>query len=190
MRYHQTNISGLWLIEPDFCCDKRGYFFESYKPEEFTRQIGVAFHTVQENVSYSHRGVLRGLHLQRGDFAQAKLVHCIEGEVLDVALDLRVDSPSFGQHYMLRLSADNRRQLYIPRGFAHGFLTLSPSATIQYKVDNIYSPESEISLRYDAPDLAVDWRQGGVEVGEFILSDKDRNGLDLSEYKRRYLIDN
>lgn len=186
MQYSQTSISGLWVIEPQVLGDERGYFFESYRSAELANTIG-AFSVVQENQSRSRRGVLRGLHLQLGAYAQAKLVRCVEGAVLDVAVDLRQGSPTFAQHFALELSADNHKQLFIPRGFAHGFLTLSEYATLQYKVDNSYSPEHECSLRYDDEALAIDWLSSGLRASDLILSPKDEQGLSLEEYRGIHL---
>lgn len=189
MRYNQTSIPGLWLIEPAVLKDERGHFFESYRKDDFAMQIG-GFSIVQENESRSKRGVLRGLHLQTGEHAQAKLVRCVEGAVLDVAVDLRSGSPTFGQHYSVVLSADNHRQLFVPRGFAHGFLTLSEYATLQYKVDNHYHASSECSLRYDDPALGIEWSVEGVEIPGFILSRKDLEGISFDLYKRQHLFRN
>lgn len=186
MNYTQTPISGLWLIEPKVFEDERGYFFESYRQSDFVRHIGSILF-VQENESRSQRGVLRGLHLQRGEYAQSKLVRCVEGRILDVAVDLREGSPTFGKHYSLVLSSENHRQLFIPRGFAHGFLTLSAFATLQYKVDNVYNAESECSLRYDDPILDINWSvEGEEEIGDFVLSNKDTQAISFEMYNKRY----
>lgn len=189
MQYSQTSIPGLWVIEPAILSDERGHFFESFKRTDFALHIG-ELDIVQENESRSKRGVLRGLHLQTGAHAQAKLVRCVEGAVLDVALDLRQGSATFGQHFSIVLSADNHKQLYIPRGFAHGFLTLSEWATLQYKVDNPYKAVSELSLRYDDPILGIDWGAEGIDPSEFILSTKDLEGVSFELYKRQHLFRN
>lgn len=189
MRYNQTSIPGLWVIEPAVLGDERGYFFESFRPAEFALHIG-ALDVVQENQSRSKQGVLRGLHLQTGAHAQAKLVQCIEGAILDVAVDLRQGSPTFGQHKAVVLSAENHKQLFIPRGFAHGFLTLSEWATLQYKVDNAYDPHRECSLKYDDPALGIDWSEGGLPPEAFILSKKDSEGISFELYKRQHLFRN
>lgn len=186
MRYTQTSIPGLWLIEPVAFGDERGYFMEVYRAADFARHIE-EFSIVQENQSRSRYGVLRGLHLQQGAHAQAKLVRCVEGCVLDVAVDLRKGSPTYGQHLCFELSDSNHREVYIPRGFAHGFLTLSEHATLQYKVDNAYHPESECSIRYDDPDLAIDWAQGGIPAVAFVLSAKDLDGISFELYQHRSL---
>lgn len=189
MQYSKTSIPGLWVLEPALIGDERGHFFESYKRSDFARHIG-DLDIVQENESRSRQGVLRGLHLQTGAYAQAKLIRCVEGEILDVALDLRSGSPTFGQHYSIILSAENRKQLYIPRGFAHGFLTLSEFATLQYKVDNPYKAMSELSLRYDDPALGIDWSIGGIAPTDFILSNKDQEGISFELYRRQHLFRN
>lgn len=189
MRYSQTSIPGLWLIEPAVLRDERGHFLETFRREDFAMRIG-ALDVVQENESRSRRGVLRGLHLQTGEHAQAKLIRCVEGEVLDVAVDLRHGSPTFGQHLAIVLSAENHRQLFVPRGFAHGFLTLSEYATIQYKVDNAYNAGSECSLRYDDPALGINWQIEGTEDMAFVLSRKDLEGISFDLYKRQHLFRN
>lgn len=182
MHYTQTSIPGLWLIDPVTLGDDRGYFMEAFRAADFAAHIG-ELSIVQENQSRSQRGVLRGLHLQKGAAAQAKLVRCIEGAVLDVAVDLRRGSPTYGQHLAVELTSDNHRQVFIPRGFAHGFLTLSEHATLQYKVDNIYHPESECSIRYDDPDLGIDWARAGIAPEAFILSARDKQGISLKEFQ-------
>lgn len=182
MHYTQTSIAGLWFIDPVTLGDERGYFMESYRASDFAAHIG-ELAIVQENQSRSQRGVLRGLHLQKGAYAQAKLVRCVEGAVLDVAVDLRKGSPTYGHHVCVELSSENHRQVYIPRGFAHGFLTLTEHATLQYKVDNMYHPESECSIRFDDPDLGIDWEQMGLKKEQFILSEKDLKGMSLSEFQ-------
>ena len=178
MKYFPTGIDGMWLIEPARFGDRRGYFMETFRLEEFRRVTGTDVTFVQDNESLSSRGVLRGLHFQRGSFSQAKLVRVSSGRVLDVAVDLRPASPTFGRHFATELSADNARQLYIPRHFAHGFLVLSDTAQFQYKVDNRYAPHAEASLRFDDPQLAIDWP--AVEGG-YILSPKDLSALTLSQ---------
>ncbi|MDE7411058.1 MAG: dTDP-4-dehydrorhamnose 3,5-epimerase [Paramuribaculum sp.] len=178
MKFTPLSISGLWLIEPQRFGDARGYFSETYSREQFEEHIGrVDF--VQDNESMSTRGVLRGLHMQGGADAQAKLVRVSAGEVLDVAVDLRDGSPTYGQHCAVRLSHDNGRQLFIPRGFAHGFVVLSDTACFQYKVDNKYAPQSELSVRFDDPELAIDWL---LDPGELILSPKDSSGIRFADF--------
>lgn len=177
MNYKKLSLPGVWLIEPHRFGDARGYFMESFKTEEFRSHVGdVNF--VQDNESFSAKGVLRGLHFQKGEHSQAKLVRVSQGAVLDVVVDLRGDSPTFGKHEAVLLSAENALQLYMPRGMAHGFVVLSDVAQFQYKVDNAYAPHSEATLRFDDPELGIDWR---LPAPELILSEKDLHGLPLSE---------
>ena len=177
MKFTPLEIDGVWLVEPRRFGDARGYFMESFKKSEFEANIG-KIDFIQDNESFSSRGVLRGLHFQKGEFSQAKLVRVSRGTVLDVAVDLRGDSPTFGRHVAVELSQDNARQLFIPRGFAHGFVVLTETAQFQYKVDNAYAPQSEATLRFDDPALAIDWR---MPVSECLLSEKDLRGMSLSE---------
>lgn len=156
MKFTETDVSGVWIIEPVRHGDSRGYFCETFKLDEFERVV-VPVRFVQDNESVSSYGVVRGLHFQRPPYSQAKLVRVTEGEVLDVAVDLREGSPTFGHHVSVVLSADNGRQMFVPRGFAHGFAVLSPRAQFQYKVDNVYAPSSEGAIRYDDPALGIDW---------------------------------
>lgn len=178
MKFTELDIKGVFLIEPKRFGDARGYFSEVFKKTEFEQIVGdVCF--VQDNESVSSRGVLRGLHFQQGEYSQAKLVRVSQGEVLDVGVDLRKGSPTYGNHVSVRLSADNGCQLFIPRGFAHGFVVLSDRAQFQYKVDNVYAPHSEITLRYNDPQLAIEWV---LPPAELLLSDKDAQGLLLNEF--------
>lgn len=177
MEYIETEIKGVLIVEPKVFDDQRGYFFEAWKKEEFQRHAGpVEF--VQDNESKSSYGVLRGLHYQKGDASQAKLVRVIKGRVLDVAVDLRKDSSTFGHHVMVELSDTNKRQLFIPRGFAHGFLVLSDEAIFTYKVDNVYAPAAEASIRFDDPDLAIQWP---IDMSKVITSAKDLCGVAFSD---------
>lgn len=177
MEFVSTEIEGVWIIEPRRFGDARGYFMESFKLEEFQSVVGpVQF--VQDNESMSRRGVLRGLHFQKGEWSQAKLVRVSQGAVLDVAVDLRGGSPTFGRHVAVELSQENGRQLFIPRGFAHGFVVLSDVAQFQYKVDNVYAPQAEATLRFDDPALGIDWR---LDADQLLLSEKDLRGISLSE---------
>ncbi len=156
MKYIETEIAGVFIIEPRVFSDARGYFMEAWKEEEFNQHIGrVKF--IQDNESKSSYGVLRGLHYQKGEWSQAKLVRVIKGRVLDVAVDIRKSSPTFGKHVMVELSEDNKRQFFIPRGFAHGFLVLSEEAIFTYKVDNPYMPAEEAGIRWNDPELAIEW---------------------------------
>lgn len=164
-----TGIDGLVVLRPTIYGDRRGYFYECYTERDFEALVGPV-HFVQENQSRSQRGVVRGLHFQRPPHAQAKLVRVVEGRVVDVALDLRAGSPTYGRWHAVELSADNNLQLFIPRGFAHGFAVLSDYATFIYKCDNYYAPQAEDGLRWDDPSLAIEWP---VSPGEIILSDKD-----------------
>lgn len=177
MKYTQLSLPGVWLVEPKRFGDARGYFMESFKLEEFQANVGPV-NFIQDNESFSSRGVLRGLHFQKGAMSQAKLVRVSRGAVLDVAVDLRSGSPTFGQHVAVELSADNALQLFLPRGMAHGFVVLSDVAQFQYKVDNVYAPQSEATLRFDDPALGIDWR---IPASEMLLSEKDLRGMPLSE---------
>lgn len=170
MDYKQTEISDVWVLTPQVFNDARGYFMETWREEDFNQAIGSDVHFVQDNQSMSSRGVLRGLHFQKGDASQAKLVRVLQGCVVDVAVDLRVGSPTFGKYVMVELSEENKRQLFIPRGFAHGFQVLSEKAVFTYKVDNRYAPEAECSIRYDDPEIGIEWPIQGDEV---VLSEKD-----------------
>ena len=156
MNYNETFIKGVFVIEPKVFMDSRGYFFEAWKQEEFNEKVGVV-NFIQDNESKSSFGVLRGLHYQKGEFSQAKLVRVIKGKVLDVAVDIRPGSPTCGKHVMVELSEENKRQLFIPRGFAHGFLVMSDEAVFTYKVDNVYAPQAEAGIRWNDPDLAIEW---------------------------------
>lgn len=177
MNVIKTDIEGVVIIEPRVFGDSRGYFFESYNKSEFDEKVRpVDF--VQDNQSFSSYGVVRGLHFQRGLHAQSKLVRVIEGTVLDVAVDIRRGSPTFGRHVAVELSAQNMRQLFIPRGFAHGFAVLSPTALFQYKCDNLYCPESEGAIAYDDPALGIDWR---LPAEAILLSQKDSCHKPLAE---------
>ena len=170
MEYRKTEIEGVFIIEPRVFGDERGYFFEAWKRQEFEENIGKV-NFIQDNESKSVFGVLRGLHYQKGELSQAKLVRVISGRVLDVAVDLRKDSPTFGKHVAVELSGDNKRQFFIPRGFAHGFLVLSDEAVFTYKVDNPYAPQAEASILWNDADLAIDWP---LSEEKLILSQKDR----------------
>ena len=177
MDYKETAIPGVFVIQPRVFNDSRGYFVESFKQAEFEEHIG-AVNFIQDNESKSCRGVLRGLHYQRGEFSQAKLVRVISGSVFDVAVDLRRDSPTFGQHFALVLSEENKTQLFIPRGFAHGFFVQSEEAVFTYKVDNVYAPQSEACILWSDADLAINWP---ISQTELLLSPKDLKGVPFSE---------
>ncbi len=179
MEFQKTDIEGVWIITPKRFGDARGYFMESFKLEEFSEHVG-EINFVQDNESMSTYGVLRGLHFQKGEWSQAKLVRVSRGTVIDVAVDLRGGSPTYGKHVAVELSQENARQLFIPRGFAHGFIVLSDEAQFQYKVDNVYAPHAEATLRFDDPALGIDWP---VEREKLNLSPKDLKGMSLSEIK-------
>lgn len=179
MNFIEQNIKGVFIIEPQRYGDARGYFCEVWKQAEFDKNIpGVTF--VQDNESVSSYGVLRGLHFQEGEWSQAKLVRVSRGRVLDVAVDLRGDSPTFGKYVAVELSADNGRQLFIPRGFAHGFVVLSDVVQFQYKVDNVYAPHAEKTLKFDDDTLNIDWM---IKKEEMLLSEKDLKGIELKNIK-------
>lgn len=177
MEYIKTEIDGVWIIQPKVFNDDRGYFFEAWKKEEFEQHVAQV-NFIQDNESKSSYGVLRGLHYQKGDYSQAKLVRVIKGRVVDVAVDIRRNSPTFGKYVMVELSDENKRQFFIPRGFAHGFLVLSDEAVFTYKVDNIYAPQAEASIRFDDPDIAIQWP---IDAKDILTSAKDLNALPLKE---------
>lgn len=169
MEYIKTEIEGVFIIEPKVLNDARGYFMEAWKQAEFNEHVGkVDF--IQDNESKSSYGVLRGLHYQKGELSQSKLVRVIKGKVLDVAVDIRRSSPTFGKHVMVELSEENKRQFFIPRGFAHGFLVLSEEAIFTYKVDNPYAPQAETGIRWNDPDLAIEWP---IDFSKVQTSEKD-----------------
>ena len=185
MKVIETALEGVVILEPELHRDARGYFFESYSQKLFDRSVRpVRF--VQDNESKSSYGVLRGLHFQKPPHAQSKLVRVISGTVLDVAVDIRRGSPTFGRHVAVELSGENRRQLFIPRGFAHGYSVLSPEAVFTYKCDNYYAPESEGGIAWDDPDLAIDWQTGGREP---IISDKDRRHGSWADFASPFKYD-
>lgn len=171
MKIINTSITGVIIIEPRLFSDERGYFFESFNQKEFEKNVCKTVF-VQDNESKSSYGVIRGLHYQKPPFAQSKLVRVIKGAVLDVAVDIRKGSPTFGHHVAVELTEDNHRQFFIPRGFAHGFSVLSEEVVFQYKCDNFYAPQSEGALAWDDPDLGIDWR---VPANEIVLSEKDNH---------------
>ena len=179
MEFIEQYIKGVWLIKPKRFGDERGYFSETWTREEFEAHVGKV-NFVQDNESLSSYGVLRGLHLQSGEWSQAKLVRVSMGKVLDVALDLRSGSPTWGKHVSVILSQEGGEQLFIPRGFAHGFVVLSERAQFQYKVDNVYAPQSEMSIAFNDPELGIDWM---IDPSEMLLSEKDRKGILLKNAK-------
>ena len=171
MEFIKTDIEGVFIIEPKVFNDARGYFMEAWKQSEFNENVGkVDF--IQDNESKSSFGVLRGLHYQKGNTSQSKLVRVIKGRVLDVAVDIRKSSPTFGKHVMVELSEENKRQFFIPRGFAHGFLVLSEEAIFTYKVDQPYSPKTEAGIRWNDPALGIEWP---IDFSKVQTSEKDLN---------------
>ncbi|WP_308991766.1 dTDP-4-dehydrorhamnose 3,5-epimerase [Mariniflexile litorale] len=181
MTVKETKLKGCFILEPKVFEDSRGYFFESFNQKIFNNLIGKNVNFIQDNESFSSKGVLRGLHYQRGEFAQAKLVRVVKGAVLDVAVDIRKGSLSYGQHVSIELSEKNKKQLFVPRGVAHGFIVLSDSAIFSYKCDNFYNKESEGGIIYNDKDLNIDWK---LDEKEFVVSEKD---LQLPTFKEAIL---
>lgn len=179
MRIEQTPLKDCFIVHEKVHGDTRGYFIETFNQRDFNAASGLAIQFVQDNQSKSSKGVLRGLHMQRGDAAQAKLVRVLEGAVLDIAVDLRKGSPSFGQHFAIELTGDNRKQFFVPAGFAHGFVVLSETATFFYKVDKFYEPGNEVGIMYNDQDLNIDWKLFDYDL---ILSDKDKILGSFAEY--------
>jgi dTDP-4-dehydrorhamnose 3,5-epimerase len=179
MTIEQTPLKDCFIIHEKVHGDARGYFIETYNQRDFKAATGLDIEFVQDNQSRSTKGVLRGLHMQRGSSAQAKLVRVLEGTVLDIAVDLRKGSPSFGQHFAIELTADNHKQFFVPAGFAHGFVVLSETATFFYKVDKFYEPGNEVGIMYNDKDLNIDWR---LAESEIILSEKDKTLGSFKEY--------
>lgn len=177
MEIKKTRIPGVVIIEPRLFKDDRGYFFESFSERDFNTQVR-EIHFVQDNESKSSYGVLRGLHFQKPPYAQSKLVRVIKGAVLDVAVDIRKGSPTFGQHIAVELTEENHRQFFIPRGFAHGFSVLTDEVIFQYKCDNFYAPQSEGALAWDDPELGIDWK---IPTDKVILSEKDKHHPQLKD---------
>ena len=180
MQIRETKLKGCFTIEPKVFGDTRGYFFESFKQPLLEKAIGYKINFMQDNQSLSSYGVLRGLHFQNGEYGQAKLVRALRGSVLDVAVDIRLDSPTYGQHVAVELSEENKKQFFVPRGFAHGFIVLSETAEFFYKVDNIYEPTQEGGLMFNDKDLGIDWQ---VPLASIQLSDKDKVLPTLNELK-------
>ena len=178
MRVLKTDIEGVVIVEPKVFGDERGYFMESFSERDFEAHTGLNVRFVQDNESCSKRGVLRGLHFQREPYAQAKLVRVVRGRVLDVAVDIRPESPTFGKYVMTELSGDNHRQMFSPKGFAHGYVVLEDDTVFQYKCDEYYHPETEGGLAWNDPQIGIEWP---IAEGEVILSEKDKNRPLLSE---------
>jgi dTDP-4-dehydrorhamnose 3,5-epimerase len=189
MNYIKTAIPDVWILEPKVFEDARGYFMETYRAEDFDKAVGYSVQFIQDNQSMSTKGVLRGLHYQKGEASQAKLVRVLSGSVVDVAVDLRKDSPTFGKYVAVELTEDNHRQLFVPRGFAHGFSVLSEEVIFQYKCDNLYAPESEGAIAWNDPDIGIDWQLPAEDV---LLSAKDsahpmlKDATDLFDYNVDY----
>ena len=179
MRIEQTPLVDCFIVHEKVHGDARGYFIETFNQRDFNAASGLDILFVQDNQSRSSKGVLRGLHMQRGASAQAKLVRVLEGSVLDIAVDLRKGSPSFGQHYAIELTADNHKQFFVPAGFAHGFVVLSDAATFFYKVDKFYQPGNEVGIMYNDKDLNIDWK---LPTTELIFSEKDKTLGSFAEY--------
>ncbi|GGC81553.1 dTDP-4-dehydrorhamnose 3,5-epimerase [Flavobacterium lutivivi] len=183
MNFIPTKLQGCYIIEPKIILDERGYFMESFNEKTFQNGIGQAVHFVQDNQSFSSKGVLRGLHYQTGEHAQAKLVRVLQGEVLDVAVDIRPDSPTFGQYESVLLSEENQKQFFVPRGFAHGFLVLSETATFFYKCDNFYNKESEGGIIYNDETININWQ---FSLEDLIISEKDKVQPTLENAKKAW----
>ena len=183
MIFTQTKLKGCYIIEPKIIRDERGYFMESFNEKTFQNGVGQAVHFVQDNQSFSSKGVLRGLHYQTGEHAQAKLVRVLQGEVLDVAVDIRPDSPTFGQYESVLLSGENQKQFFVPRGFAHGFLVLSETATFFYKCDNFYNKESEGGIIYNDETININWQ---FSLEDLIISEKDKAQPTLENAKKAW----
>ena len=190
MEYIETEIQGVYIIKPKVFFDARGYFYEAWKQDEFEQNVG-KINFVQDNESKSCYGVLRGLHFQKPPHAQSKLVRVVKGKVLDVAVDIRRGSPTFGRYVAVELSEENHRQFFIPRGFAHGFVVLSEEAVFQYKCDDFYAPQCEGAIAWDDPDLGIEW---GIPMEDVILSEKDKahpglkDAAELFDYSTDYYI--
>lgn len=178
MEYKETEIKGVWVLEPKVFNDARGYFFEAWKQVDFDEHVGRHVEFIQDNESKSSYGVLRGLHYQKGEYSQAKLVRVIKGRVIDVAVDIRKSSPTFGKYVMVELSGENKRQFFIPRGFAHGFLVLSDEAIFTYKVDNVYAPQHEASIRWNDETIGIKWP---IDAKDVLTSEKDLKAASLKE---------
>lgn len=178
MEVIKTDIEGVVIIEPKVFNDTRGYFFESFSQREFNEKVR-KIHFVQDNESMSSYGVMRGLHFQRPPYTQSKLVRCVKGKVLDVAVDIRKGSPTYGQHVAVELSEDNYRQFFVPRGFAHGFAVLSETAVFQYKCDNFYAPQADGGISIKDESLEIDWR---IPIDKALLSEKDIKHICLRDF--------
>ena len=183
MIFTETKLKGCFIIEPKIINDERGYFMESFNEKTFQNGVGQEVHFVQDNQSYSTKGVLRGLHYQTGEYAQAKLVRVLQGEVLDVAVDIRPRSETFGQYEAIILSGENQKQFFVPRGFAHGFIVLSETATFFYKCDNFYNKESEGGIIYNDKNINIDWN---LSENEMLISEKDQQLPTIENAKKAW----
>ncbi len=183
IKYEEQNLSGVWLITPDRFKDHRGYFSELFRLEEF-HNITKTKEFIQDNESMSYKGVFRGLHLQL-EYPQAKLIRVVVGSILDVIMDLREGSATFGKTLCIKLTAEKGEQLYVPRGFAHGFYVISEEALVQYKVDNIYSPRTECTLSPIAKDIAIPWKDLGIDPQTIIFSEKDKMGISIEDFRKK-----
>ncbi len=181
MNIIKTELKDCFIIEPRIFKDERGYFLESFNEKTFSEKTGLNVHFVQDNQSFSSKGVLRGLHYQIGEFAQAKLVQVLQGEVLDVAVDIRPNSETYGKYVSVLLTAENKKQMFVPRGFAHGFLVLSQTALFSYKCDNFYNKESEGGVAFDDPTIGIDWN---FPKEQLIISEKDQNNPILQNSRK------
>ena len=184
MEVIKTNIDGVFVIEPKLFGDARGYFFESFNAKEFAEKTGLNITFVQDNESKSRYGVLRGLHFQLPPYTQSKLVRCVKGKVLDVAVDIRKGSPTYGKHAMCELTEENHRQFFVPKGMAHGFVVLSEEAVFQYKCDEFYHPEAEGAIAWNDPVIGIDWP---VKEEDVLLSEKDKHNPKLQEYESTFI---
>ncbi|MGO4910775.1 dTDP-4-dehydrorhamnose 3,5-epimerase [Leeuwenhoekiella sp. W20_SRS_FM14] len=184
MQFIETGFKDLWLMEPKVFGDSRGYFFEAFNANTFLEHTGLKPNFVQQNQSKSQKNVLRGLHLQTGDYSQAKLIRVIQGSVLDVVVDLRKEEPTFGKSYAIELNESNQRQLFVPRNFAHGFLVLEEDTLFTYSCDNYYNPQFELTLKFDDPNFINNWPENIA----FNLSDKDTKGLDFQSVIDRMYV--
>lgn len=181
MIFKKGDIEGLWVVEPTIFGDERGYFFESFREDKFKKETGVSVNFVQDNESLSGKGILRGLHLQKPPFGQAKLVRVIQGSVIDVAVDVRKDSPSYGKYQLIKLSAENKLQFFVPEGFAHGFLTLEDNTIFQYKCSNYYNPKLETGILWNDADLNIEW-----PTKEVVISEKDNYLSNFKSFQSPY----
>ncbi len=185
MKFTELNLAGLWLIKPTSINDSRGFFSELFRYDKFEKTTGVQANFVQDNFSYSkQKGTIRGLHYQAPPLAQGKLVRCTRGEIIDIAVDVRPSSKTYGQHVAIKLSANNGLQLWLPQGFLHGFATLTDNCEVAYKVDNYYSSELDGNIRWNDPELAIDW---GIRTETAIISNKDKNAPLLADWQNPFL---